>query len=72
MPSNSKKLTVTAVTHPHSGIITAFINQLPGLVVQGSDDADVQKKLDAILTSYVNYVQRLKSLDFEIKNQAFA
>lgn len=71
MSNSSKKLTVTAVKHDNSGFITAFFNELPGLVVQGSDDDDVIDKLDSLLKSYI---KRLGSVNknFDIKMRAFA
>lgn len=59
MINPSKKLTVTAVSHADSGMITAFFNEMPGLLVQGKSSEDVRTKLGALLDSYI---QRLDSI----------
>ncbi len=52
MTTHPKGLTVTAVQHDDSEIITAYFNELPGLVVQGSSMDDVKVKLGSLLKSF--------------------
>lgn len=68
---NSKQLTVTIIEHEKSGIITAFVNELPGVLVQGSDEDDATVKLRSLLNTYI---QRLRSMDdnFTIKRERIA
>lgn len=61
MQDNKKGLTVTAVSMGDSTIITAFFNELPGLLVQGSSDEDVRLKLDSLLGSYIDRLNSAKN-----------
>jgi hypothetical protein len=63
----SKKLTVTAVSHP-DGIITAFPNELPHLIVQGNSMDDIAKKMQALLNWYSVRLQK-SSNNLDIKEQ---
>lgn len=60
MSTPSKQLTVTAVTDGKSGIVTAFFNELPGLVVQSQSQDDVVDKLKSLLNSYINRLNSRK------------
>ena len=62
---DSKKMTVTAIPDPHSKVITAFINELPGLVVQANSLEEVRVKLDSLLKSYIRRLQSIGN-NFEI------
>jgi hypothetical protein len=70
MNKASKKLTVTAVLDTNSKTITAFFNELPGLVVQGKDVNDIKGKLRSLLASYVKRLQTIGK-DFEIRTSSF-
>lgn len=58
-----QKLSVTAVTHP-DGVITAFINEIPAILVQGNSKEDIQNKLDNVLASYI---KRIQNTTFDIQ-----
>lgn len=60
MTNPTKKMSVTAVFHQSSGRITAFFNELPGLVVQGHSDDDVKAKLTSLLDSYIKRLDSIK------------
>lgn len=66
-----KTLKVTAVRHTDGGMMTAFLTDLPAIVVQGTNDEEVFKKLDSVLGSYVNYINNMKSSsnNMEIQTQ---
>lgn len=66
--NNPNKGAVTAVMHPDSGAITAFFNELPGLVVQGNSQDDVKNKLNALLKSYIKRLEAM-SEDIEIETE---
>ena len=55
MNKTSKKLTVTAIND--AGNITAFFNELPGLVVQGNSMENVRNKLGALLKSFIKRLE---------------
>jgi hypothetical protein len=57
MYNPSKKLNVTAVQHGGSGVITAFVTEMPGLVVQGTSEKDVANKLDALLSAFIKKLE---------------
>ena len=61
MTNPTKKMTVTAVIHQDSGTITAFFNELPGLVVQGDSKDDVKGKLTSVLDSYIKRLDSIKN-----------
>ena len=67
MQSPRQILTVTAVHHVSSGNITAFFNELPGLLVQGNSDDDVKQKLRSLLNSFKKRLDAVN--DFDIKTQ---
>lgn len=52
---------VTAVTDRDSGQITAYFNELPGLVVQGKSISDVRTKLISLLDSYIQRLDSIKT-----------
>lgn len=54
----SKGLSVTVVVDDDSKTITAFFNELPGLLVQGKDMEDIKTKLASLLRSYVKRMHR--------------
>ncbi len=60
MSTNSKQLTVTAVTDSKSGVVTAFFNELPGLLVQSDTTDDVVDKLKSLLRSYIKRLDSIK------------
>lgn len=66
-----KGLTVTAVLHPDDGVITAFFDELPGLVVQGTSDDDVETKLKSLLNSYIKRLDSIKD-NLNIKTTSLA
>ncbi len=61
MSKQSKELTVTAVQDQKSGQITAFFDELPGLVVQGNSDNDIKNKLGSLLDSYIKRYESRKN-----------
>lgn len=71
MNKPTKKLTVTAILDDDSKIITAFFDQLPGLVVQGNSEDDVKMQLQSLLGSYIKRLQSIGN-DFEIKPKSIA
>lgn len=60
MTNPKNKMSVTAVLHQDSGRITAFFNELPGLVVQGHSNNDVKTKLSSLLDSYIKRLDSMK------------
>lgn len=70
MKKTSKGLTVTAVIDDDSKTITAFFNELPGLLVQGKDMDDIKIRLRLLLKSYLKRLQFIGN-DFEIKTRNF-
>lgn len=56
-----KGLTVTAVLHQDTGVITAFFDELPGLLVQGTSNNDVDGKLRSLLDSYLKRLDSIKN-----------
>lgn len=69
MTNQQKKPTVTAVLHKDTGVVTAFFNDLPGLIVQGSDQTDVTKKLSSLLDSYIKRLDAMKNnIDIQVKS----
>jgi tetrahydromethanopterin S-methyltransferase subunit B len=60
MSSNSKKLTVTAVTDSKSGLVTAFFNELPGLLVQANTMEEGVDKLKQLLNSFIKRLDSSK------------
>ncbi len=70
MSNASNSLTVTAVSLGDSKVITAFFNQLPGLVVQGDSVNDVKVKLHSVLQTYIKKLQSIN--DFDVQPQNFA
>ena len=69
MANLSSKLTVTAVMDKDNNCITAFFNELPGLVVQGKTTDDIKNKLQSLLASYIKRLDSLKN-NFEIETQS--
>lgn len=69
MDNQSKKLKVVAVEH-EDGVITAFIKELPGLVVQGNSKDDVKSKLDALLETFIKKLEASRN-NLEIVTQSF-
>lgn len=69
MSTFSKTLSVTALQPDGSGPITAYFNELPGLVVQGKSVDDVKPKLQSLLNFYIKRLQSIS--DFEIHSQSF-
>lgn len=69
MSNKSKNLTATAIVDAQSGSITAFFNEIPGLLVQGSSDDDVKKKLGSLLESYIRRLDSVKhNFDLQVKS----
>lgn len=67
MNHSNQKLKVTAVEHA-SGVITAFVNQFPGLVVQASSKEEVERKLDALMEVFIRKLQAgRKNLEIETR-----
>ena len=67
MNSINPKLTVTAVVH-ESGIITAFFNELPGLLVEADNMEGIREKLNYLLKVYIKRLEQVGT-DFDIKTQ---
>ena len=66
MTKQSKKLTVTAMVNT-DGNLTAFFDELPGLVVQGKTFNDISVKLRSLLDSYLKrYESRKNNFDIQI------
>ena len=65
--NNQSKGAVTAVMH-ETGAITAFFNELPGLVVQGNSHDDVKNKLNALIKAYIRRLEAM-SEDIEIETE---
>ena len=59
MNKAAKKFTVTAILDQKSNITTAFFDDLPGLVVQGSSLDDVKVKLKDLLKLYIKRLQSI-------------
>lgn len=59
MSITNKKLSVTAIQNP-DGLFTAFFDQLPAIVVQGSSIDDVRVKLSKLLKAFA---ERLNAID---------
>jgi hypothetical protein len=66
----SKKLSVTAVVDSNQHI-TAFFNDLPAVVVQGTNIDDVRVKLTSLLQSFIKRLQS-QSTDFDIQTKSIA
>lgn len=65
---NITKLSVTAILDKDSKIITAFFNELPGLVVQGNNEDDVRMKLKDVVGLYTKMIETIgKEFDITIK-----
>lgn len=71
MTGKTKKLTVTAIQDEDEGVVTAFFNELPGLVVQGKNRDDVSEKLVSLLDSYIERLEN-SDRDFDIKMQTIS
>lgn len=71
MNKATRKFTVTALLDNKSNIITAFFDDLPGLVVQGSNENDVKNKLQDLLKLYIKRLQSIGN-DFEITTKSIA
>jgi predicted RNase H-like HicB family nuclease len=71
MNKATRKFTVTALLDNKSNIITAFFDDLPGLVVQGSNESDVKNKLQDLLKLYIKRLQSIGN-DFEITTKSIA
>lgn len=69
MSKPSMKLSVTAVVDNQS-TVTAYFNELPALVVQGTSIEDCRQKLVSLLKSFVKRLDSTK--DFEIKTKVLA
>lgn len=67
----SKILTVTAVLDDETKVITAFFNELPGLVIQANSMDDVRGKLDSLRKSYIKRLQAIGN-NFEITTRSLA
>jgi hypothetical protein len=63
--AHHKPLTVTAV-QDENGMVTAFFDKFPGLVVQGKSINDVHGKLSSLFNSYKEW---LSSYDHRIEIQ---
>lgn len=70
MNKATRKFTVTAIVDG-SNVITAFFDDLPGLVVQGSSETDVKEKLKDLLRLYIKRLQSIGN-DFEITTKSMA
>lgn len=60
MTNPSKSLTVTAIVND-GGKITAFFNEMPGILVQGDSKEDVAKKLKSLLNAYLKRLDAIKN-----------
>lgn len=65
MNKPTTKLSVTAMLDNNSDSITAFFDELPGLVVQGNGWDDVKMKLKDVLMLYIRRLETIGK-DFEI------
>lgn len=71
MNKPTTKLSVTAMLDSNSNIITAFFNELPGLVVQGNSEDDVKMKLKDLLKLYIKRLETIgKDFDITTKHMA--
>ncbi|UAY53438.1 hypothetical protein [Ferruginibacter albus] len=68
MTNLSKRMSVTAVANDN-GVITAFFDDLPGLLVQGGSIEDVRDKLKSLLESYIKRLDSWKD-NIEIETQS--
>jgi|GEM_PF-6197440 len=66
-----KKLTVTAVYSPDNTSVTAFINEIPTILVQTSTVDDAKDQLMTLLDSYIKRLEAMKS-NIEIQTRSFA
>lgn len=71
MATATNRLTVTAVVSGPTGAITAYFNELPGLLVQGNTIDDVRLKLRSLLDSYIKMLDAGKQ-NFDIQTKSFA
>lgn len=69
MSTPSKGLSVTAVNY--KGVITAFFDDMPGLVVQANSADDVKHKLSSLLASYIKRLDSIKD-NINIKTESIA
>ena len=53
MKPSQQKLNVTAIVHGDTGVITAFVTKLPGLLVQGNSHDDVAAKIDKVVQVFI-------------------
>lgn len=71
MNKPTTKLSVTAILEKDSKIITAFFNELPGLVVQGVSESDVKTQLKDLLRLYIKRLENIGK-DFDITTKSMA
>lgn len=71
MNKPTTKLSVTAILDNDSKIITAFFNELPGLVVQGVSEGDVRTQLKDLLGLYIKRLENIGK-DFDITTKSMA
>lgn len=66
-----KSLKVTAIEHESSGVITAFVTQMPGLLVQANSTDEIKYKLDRLLENFIKKLDASrKNLEIETKTVA--
>lgn len=63
-----KSLTATGLMDERTGFITAYINEFPGIVVQGKSEDDVNRKLDMLLDAFIKRLQASRN-NLEIETQ---
>jgi hypothetical protein len=71
MNNPSQKLTATGIVQSGTGTVTAFFNEIPGLLVQGNSEEDAKNKLSSLLSSYIKRLQSIGS-NFDIKTESLA
>jgi len=57
---------VTILSNPGSNVLTGYLTDLPGLLVQGNSDSDVRNKLASLLESYI---KKLEIIPQDIKEK---
>jgi len=68
MKPSQQKLNVTAIVHGDTGVITAFVTKLPGLLVQGNSHDDVAAKIDKVVQVFIKALdQSRNNLEIETK-----
>ncbi len=61
---------VTAIVTAKTGNVTAYFNDMPGLLVQGSSMDDIKIKLKSLLKFYIDKLQSVDNFEIQTKELA--